>query len=242
MRPEDEQLAAAMDGLYEAFASHPLRAWTEPCLACCNTRDEEAALHAVPLRQLTPEVLGEYAFNAMTTWGDEREYTHFLPRLFEIMSGPGFGVACPEQLVGALRRAGWRSWPAGEQAAVERFLAAWLRRTLAVHPSGMCTPSEVLCATGQAVDDLAAPLAAWVADGRPAAVAHLVDFVLGQYRPERHLLADPYWRERPDQAAQVVAWLHSPAVLDRLDAAAADPDGGELALRASEARYSTLTW
>ena len=106
------------------FASHPLRRWTDPCLHCSATLDEEATLHAAPLRELGPTVIGRYAASAMTTWGDERDLAHFLPRILDIVATQDFSWPCVEVVFATLRHAHWHSWPEAEHAAIQDFLLA----------------------------------------------------------------------------------------------------------------------
>jgi len=93
-----------------------------------NPEELLAALTSVPLRELSDDTLGTYAFWAMTTVGDPEHYKHFLPRILELatMSGqtwPGLGGWL---IAGKLEMAHWREWPPEEIGAVEHaFLAGW---------------------------------------------------------------------------------------------------------------------
>lgn len=233
---DDARLRSAVEELYEAFAGRPLREWTEPCLHCCATVESEAALHAAPLRELSFDVIREYSLSAMTTWGDEREFTHFLPRIFEILATQDFNWPDIEVLFGNLRRADWRSWPSREQVAVEHYLMAKWLDTLA-HDDPVQDVEDVLCAIGQAVDDLGPYLQAWEDAGERSAASHLVKFVLWSWRPMKGRLSDAFWEDRQAQAEQVVAWLKTARVAERLTELATAPsddrsDEAALALQA----------
>jgi hypothetical protein len=218
---ERAALDAAIEALYPAFAGHRLRPWTEPCLECCATREEEAALHAVPVRELTKATLQPYAANAMTTWGDERELRYFIPRLLEIVATEDFGWPDPEVLVRALRDASWTAWPERERSSVAAFLTAWWRFTLA-SPDAVHDVDVVLCAIGRAVPDMAPYLDAWDADDRRVATDHLVALLNDHWEPDRKRLANAFW-DCPDREDQVVRWLTSAAVAERIADAATDP-------------------
>lgn len=213
---------AVVDGLYAAFASHPLRDWTEPCLHCSTTAEEEAALHATPLRELSPEALGSYASKAMTTWGDEREFTHFLPRILEILATQDFGWPDIEIVFSKLRYAEWRAWPDHEQRAVDAFLLAKWQSTLA-ETDPVHTVEDVLCAIAQAADDLNPYLQAWIDAPDHTAARHLVRFVLWSWRPATGRLGNAFWGDRPQQSRQVIAWLHDADVAERLTELATSP-------------------
>lgn len=226
MQQVPAELAAAVEGLYAAFAAHPLRVWTEPCLHCV-TREQEFALHAAPLRDLPADVVRPYAAHAMTTWGDEREFLHFLPRVLEIAVTGGFGWPDLQVLFAGLRRAGWHTWPRGERAAVEAFLLALWRSTLASFPS-LHTAEDVLCAIAQAADDMTPYLDMWAADRGEAASRHLVEIVLWSWQSERARLPSPWWDDREPQHDAVSGWLRTAGV-NRLARLADTADDGLLA-------------
>jgi len=208
----DEVTRAAIDGLYEAFATRPLRECTERCEHCATVEDERA-LHAAPLRQVGAEAMARYATRAMTTWGDERDFAHFLPRILEIVAQDSWPDA--EVVLAKLRRAGWRTWPGAEQRAVERYLSAlWTAAISTDHP--VHDAPAVLCAIAQAVDDVGPYLAAWQDDRSAVATGHLVAFALSEWQPRRRRLANGFWADRRAQEHQVIDWLTSPAVVARL--------------------------
>jgi len=152
-----EALQAAIDGLYQAFASYPLRPHVVGC-ACCVSPEDEARLHARPLRELTVDDLDEYASAALLTWGDEDDFRHFLPRLFELATFERFGPIDLEIVVKKLGYAGWRTWPGGEQATVEAYLSALWRYVLVCcgpfTSQSQWTADECLCSIAQAIDGL----------------------------------------------------------------------------------------
>jgi len=111
-------LDAAIAGLYAAFAGRPRPARVEGCPCCVGDR-AEAGLHRAPLRELTGDDLGRYSFKAMTTWGSVSDFAYFVPRLLELAaSGTRIDL---EVVTEKLRYGHWRSWPAAEVAAIERF-------------------------------------------------------------------------------------------------------------------------
>jgi hypothetical protein len=70
----------AIENLYAAFRTYPLRPVVEFCPHCV-TAAEEARLHGAPLRQLDRCALRRYAGRAITTWGTVNDLKHFLPRI-----------------------------------------------------------------------------------------------------------------------------------------------------------------
>ena len=85
---ETNELRAAVDNLYIAFAIYPLRDDTNAC-ACCHSPEDERRLHKTPLRQMRSDDLEKYAADALFVWGSVTDFKHFLPRIFEIAVAQG---------------------------------------------------------------------------------------------------------------------------------------------------------
>ena len=228
----DLELRQAIEGLYVAFAGYPLRDWTEPCLDCCATVESEWALHAVPLRELAAETIGECGLYAMTTWGDEREFKHLLPRLLEVLVTTGFPspwMIDVEPVFGAFTAAGWLSWPAAERAAVERFfLATWVAvlsteetlKQIAVNGA-----FGVLTGIALAVDDLTPYLTRLAADRAPSADHHFLDMGYYVFSTDCGAIgSQDWWSDRPRQLEQLLSWYRSDAQRARGVALLDDPD------------------
>ncbi|MGE0327395.1 MAG: hypothetical protein AB7K71_41300 [Polyangiaceae bacterium] len=117
------ELTAAVERLYAEFARYALRKHVEGC-PCCVEQAGQPVLQRVPLRKLSGDQLGLFAFKAMTTWGDVEDYKHFLPRILELSSS-GEGESWPGfewwLIAGKLKYAKFESWPAQERGAVQWF-------------------------------------------------------------------------------------------------------------------------
>jgi hypothetical protein len=117
-------LAQAHKALATVFAKYPLRDDTDGCPCCVSAAD-----HA----ELRSGNLGRYAFKAMTTWGNENDFKHFLPQLLAALTpaadfypGTVHDGACDLQcFANKLAYAQWQNWPAEEQQAVLDCLRAW---------------------------------------------------------------------------------------------------------------------
>jgi hypothetical protein len=201
-------LAAAIDRLYAAFAAVPRPAEIEYC-PCCFTADEESALLAsAELRQLPVDVLRPYAANVMLTVGGVDDLRYFTPRILEIACTVGFNWPDLEPIAGRLRMAGWRHWPSDQPHAVRGALQTLWSTTLATFP---VTPDidTVLCALGNAEDDLDPYLTMWSAALRhPPAAEHLRDLLSNGVRWNRRTmdwrLANAFWDGRD---GRVLGWL-----------------------------------
>lgn len=224
-------LTSAIDQLYDEFAANPRPRSIDYC-PCCFTSDEERAVLAlVPLRQVPIDVIRPYAADVMLTVGDAADLRYFLPRIVEIATLETFNYPELEGLIGRLPRAGWTSWPQGEQDAVRAyFQAMWTDALFADDP--VVDYDAALCAIGNAEDDLTAYLAPWTDNlDRPDLIMALRGFV-ECCRMDRHGRLRPsnaYWgdRDRP-----VVDWLNGPELRAAVEARlAAHPDGDAAEIR-----------
>ena len=198
----------AIDDLYRAYAPVPLDPDVDFC-AHCVTSEQVAALHAAPLREIPAKTIGRLLAKGITTWGDERYFRHFIPRLLELtvageLNAFSVEVYLPRKLAGCLA-----AGPADEQAAVDRFLAAWWTDTLARYPTPVdaATVHKMITTTGRPGTPL---LAAW-----PGAQPwHLAMFVA------EHAQGDP--------PAEIAAWLGGGVPAALLTAAGNTTDDLEL--------------
>ncbi len=118
-----QSLSDAIEGLYKTFSVYPFQSVMDGCPCCVSNADKEQ-IHSKPLRKLDGDDLSRYAFKAMTTWGNETDFKHYLPRIFEITATTSF-VVDTFVVLGKLEYARWRAWPQEEQRAIELFLIEW---------------------------------------------------------------------------------------------------------------------
>jgi hypothetical protein len=221
-------LAEAVDRLYVAFAAEPKPADLEAC-PCCVSREQVAALLGPDdLRTLPADTVADYAAHAMTTVGSASDFRYFLPRLLQLAVTDGFDWPDLEIAVGRLRLAGWLAWPADQQRAVRDVLCALWDQTLRQHPSNP-DADTVLCAIGNAENDLTSYLATWASflrTGEAAPAQHLSDVLNWSARVEngRWRMRNAFWERRDGPASD---WLAADstraAVVAGFDAATSEP-------------------
>lgn len=214
-------LRDAIERLYEQFAKYPLPIDTNPC-PCCHTSEDEALLHARPLRDLHAEQLRTYAGDALLVWGDVNVFKHFLPRIFELvvtMPNAAYELDDPEIVFSKFRHGKWRTWPKEEQAAVERFLHAAWQEVLNNPPSedSLTDMESWLCSIGQCEDDLSPYLDQWMGDESLSACLELSSLLLSSAVARTGDRGrNVFWNGRDAQYAQLKAWATSPAVVEKL--------------------------
>ena len=120
------ELTRATEQLYEAFRQYPLKPKIDGC-PHCELDSADKSLHSRPLQDLTWSEFGVYPFKCMTTFGDEDDFKHFLPRLLELFvvdhSGSRYDVCT---LFGKLQYANWESWTSRQVNSVQEFVRLWL--------------------------------------------------------------------------------------------------------------------
>lgn len=212
----------AIERLYAVFAAYP----APRSLAVSPLKDGEGMflmLKGRPLSALSADDLGAYAWSALFTAGDDRDYRHFLPRILDLalkLNGqPGLS---PAVIAGKLDYCGWRAWPQNEIECVEEFfICAW---TFALSsPPNFADATEWLVGMARGRMDVGAALKAWELAKSQWASLHLSEFVLGL--PKRFhrtgLPCGAYWDEVDrDILEEIGFWLRSPSLEDRLFQAA----------------------
>jgi hypothetical protein len=120
-----DQLGEATAALYEVFGRYSLKSMIA-CCPHCELGSAEAKLRARPLRQLTWDDLGVYVFKAMTTFGDEQDFKHFLPRILELFAIDPENAHYDLNIVfRKLEYASWTEWPEAERRVVHGYVRAW---------------------------------------------------------------------------------------------------------------------
>jgi hypothetical protein len=226
---DEKPLSSAVEGLYSAFARYPLRKHVEGC-PCCVHQHDKKALEAKPLRQLRSADLSRYAFKAMTTWGDENDFRHFLPRIFELVVSSE-RIGCDEEVVfGKLSLAKWGTWPEKEQVALRAyFRAGW--RFLLSQESPVVEPDSWLCGIAVSGEDLQIFLNDWIQAKQKHAYEHLNGFV-EHHQPtyvKRHSLSNAFWPTAPKGVAQICDWFAAAETRKELERIYFENDSSEFA-------------
>jgi hypothetical protein len=213
-----DALEDALEALYATFTRYQ-GTHLEGCSHCVSFEDN-AALRRAPLRKLGTE-LDRYLFKAMTTWGTEEDFKHFVPRLLELYaSRTDAWLLCDK-----LAHARWRSWPELEQHAVEHYLLLLWRDKLAKY--GPPLPGDPLLETIVTLDLEIAPynlrtkLEAWRSEQSRESTRRLSHFVLDHgvaiFWSSPSIGRPTLWQARPEIAADVRTWLLEPATRDTLE-------------------------
>ncbi len=180
---------------------------------CCVPARNSKYLASVPLQELTVADLNRYAFKAMTTWGRERHFKHFLPRLLELALDAFLEFENPETLLGKLTYAKWQEWPRPEQDAIAGYLDAYWQQQLNYPVSfpGDERIKVVIASLAEATVSLAPFLRAWATSCCENAVWHLaqlIDETADEIMTKRTVRL---WGESSVHGGELATWLASPA-------------------------------
>jgi hypothetical protein len=168
-------LQAAVEHLYTAFARHPRAERIGYCGHCVS--DEEAlVLQRTPLRRLTAADLRRFTFKLLSTWGDEADLRHFLPRILELFAtGEQPDDHLLTKTLSNVRYHG-SAWGAAELAAVEAYLTALMRQILTDRGSALSVDAVLRGAAenGHTVEPY---LTVWAREPGETATMHLAWFI-----------------------------------------------------------------
>ena len=199
------RLQEAIENLYAEFAKYSSWDKTGGCPCCHEPRDAQA-MRNKKLRELSHEDLLHYSASALLTWGDENDFRHFLPRLFELSVNPGHQVWTSEFIFGRLHMAGFASWSKKEQDVIDKFFQAWWETTVSNYPCA-CPLSDVLSALTLVFDSSDKYLTDWKNRRTAESFRHFIE--------SSRLLENEFY-SRP-QRELVREWLYNESTLEWLE-------------------------
>jgi len=229
-----DALRSAIERCYDAFAREPRPTrWR-----AAPSRDGDAllgALTAVPLRDLSDEVIGPYSGWAITTVGSAQDYRYFLPRILALaVTSTGSVGADPPVIVGRLKMSHWETWPTAQCDAVLNLFETAFLFALEGEGRGWMDSEIWLCGLARLDRPMEPFLLAWAEANSAEAGLQLSHFVRGNAKrlARGDSIASGFWEDVDTSVRQQVStWLLSDQVRDRLEAAlqsVADDDRWEI--------------
>ena len=207
-----------IEQLYRVFSRYALPARMVFC-DYCDTAEYEESLHA-ELSTMPAELVDKYTWDAMHHTGNQLDFRHFVPRIYQLLWRDELPFADPEMVIGRLAHADWQDWSAAEHDSVRGVLdGLWddaMRR--------QAPPVDIdslVCGLGLAFRGVPPHVENWTTDNRPLAAPRLVEFVLANASelPEQRL-GDPWWEQGREAMEALVTWLLTPRVAAFLRASA----------------------
>ena len=203
---------SAVAELYRVFQPYRLENDLVGCRDCVSPIDSQHLIKT-PLSELGITHLNRYAFKAMTTWGDVRDFKHFLPRLLELSLDDFQSFDFPEVLFGKLTYALWKKWPSVEQEAINRFLMAFWVHQLEIpgdfpHDDRICV---ALGSLSQACETLCRFLEVWPTIRTESSALHLAQLINNTADEIMTTGIFQLWGKPNAQCNEVVKWMRSNA-------------------------------
>lgn len=220
MQAFDSDIADAIRNLYRVFRRYHVRFPLDACDHCVD-ESHQRQLADKPLEQLTSDDLSYYAFKAITTFGSARDFKHFLPRIFELITREQSFPINSEIVFGKLSDASWKDWPPMEQTAIDRFLRAMWRHVLESNDAAMFV-GDCLGSIARVVEGLEEYLTFWFDAMDRSSVARIrtAEFLCEDFSFKDDVW--PFWEESLDRQQQVVFWLRSDGTATRVRRALTD--------------------
>ena len=210
MSEAETKLRDAIEQSYQDFAGIPC----PHTLGTSPLRDGDKILQALtsaPLRELVDERIGPYSGWAITTVGDDRDYRHFLPRIFELaVANPVWLGTEPAVMASKLNMGGWRNWPANQRSAIVHVFNAAFDAMIERHPDDW--PSDAVdWLLGIAIlGELIAPvIERWRTSTSANAALNMAAFVNSQSKNiNKHgEIRGSFWKETSQRVRREVAEL-----------------------------------
>jgi hypothetical protein len=226
--PTSRQLSESIEQLYAIFSRYPRPKQIDACSCGCGAANHVPRLYSKALRELGPAELDYYAFSALTTMGNENDFRHFLPRIFELSSANELFTDAAV-VFWHLSYAHWENWPRVEQNVIrEYFWSLWADK-IDLEPEldlyAFTPVIDWICSIAQA-ENLETYLEAWRNNDSIASIANLARLV---WTIKEELLADKpaeaYWENVPTRWQELKIWLLSTLVQEKLSqVSVSEPD------------------
>ncbi|WP_343517950.1 hypothetical protein [Sphingomonas sp.] len=210
MTEAEANLRDAIEHSYIVFAGMPCPRELETS-RLRNGNEILRALTSAPLRELGGGQIGPYSGWAITTVGNDRDYRHFLPRIFELaVTNPVWLGTEPPVIASRLKMATWGTWPADQQSAVLRFFHAAFDAMIERHPDQW--PSEAaewFCGIATLGEPVTPPFERWRSSTSANAALNMASFIISELK---HLckhgeVMRSFWEEVSEDARREVAKL-----------------------------------
>ena len=201
------------ENLYDVFAKYPLKQ-IDACPCGCNPEDKIHNLQTIPLNNLSAVDLGHYCGSAIWTWGDEEDFKHFLPRIFEILFE--LKEECDiSTILGKLEVAKWNSWEYDEKIIVSVFLRKWW---IEATKENLNDSSEIFAAIINYISTPLELLDEWTKINNERSFRNLVEFIYEE--SNRILIEEKIWFSKIENRGFPMAyrnWLYSSKLMELLE-------------------------
>jgi hypothetical protein len=202
----------AIENVYRCFADVPNPRSIDGC-PCCIDGAQICHLVTTDLRDVSPEILGNYASCVFLTVGSLRDFLYLLPRILELSVTGQLLYPDPEVVAKKVKAAEIGDWTPDRRMAVLEAFDARFADSLEIEDSGH-EINQWLCAIGHLLVDLEPYLRRIAA--RPL---RLVEFYEVHSRRLVKRKLSGFWSDCPAARQQVVEWFQSGDIRSAIESA-----------------------
>ena len=199
------EFKTTIEELYKTFSKYPLKPTMEGC-PCCVSDSDKSTLHSKQLRALESDDISRYAFKAMTTWGDQNDFKHYLPRILELSSSRKLMVIT-SVVLGKLEYGKWQHWDQSEKDTIVSFLKAWWNNEINQNDY---FDAEILIEINKLLKDLPHMLDVWALNSETQEFKNYVDLI-EQYYPDLKHKNKVFRSFNPEELEVFISWIESNA-------------------------------
>lgn len=214
-----ERLIKSIENLYKTFSKYHGNANMQGSSNYDDLDNWNKLLFSKKLKDLTEEDLSLFAGKVITTWGDENDLRHFLPRMLELTAE----YTTPYDiwiLYSKVDEADWKNWPLVEQSTINEFtLSLWDNLINDNSEKAEEAFNDYFHAIAYFYDDFSEILRIWEANSTFSSMKHLTRYIYN----ERENIFDKHFLNSHERNTKDIGafkdWLLSEKMLKKIEEA-----------------------
>ena len=228
-----EKLQAIIEQLYVVFSKYPGRSDMPGSPLYDDLPKWNAALFSKPLRRLSDADLSRFAGKMITTWGEEEDLKHFLPRMLELTAN----LQTPYEvwiLFERLQMANYTNWPREEYDILQEYMISlWDDFLTDESEKAQWEFMSYFPPLAHFYADFNDIINVWDNNHSRGALQHLVNFVFDE---NYNLFTKGFiegFHKKKEHVPELKSWLLSDKVINRLEQSYFSPENEAFAERIS---------
>ena len=168
------------------------------------------------LAELNEDDLSRFVGKSITTWGNENDYKHFLPRIFELTAE----FRTPYEIwiaFGKLEYGEWHTWPENEQKVIHEFmLALWQNIVNDNSEKAEWEFKDYFSSIAHFYPNFSDLINIWWESDSKASIKHLADFLIDEQTAifDRKKISGFY--DKKENTEEFIAWVLSDRILEKM--------------------------
>jgi len=211
-----ERLINSIEELYETFEKYHSNSNMNGSPNYDDLDKWSKELFSKPLRKLDEDDLSRFTGKAMTTWGNENDYKHFLPRIFELTAE----LRTPYEIWIAfdkLTLAKWNNWAENEQQVIHEFMIAlWENIINDNSEKAEWEFKNYFSAIAHFYPNFSELLDIWCATESKAGIKHLSQFLVDEQTALFDRKKISGFNDETENAEELISWILSDKMLNKI--------------------------